>query len=36
MTLPILVIEDDGLIRMDLTDTLSDVGFNVLERWPSS
>lgn len=36
MTLPILVVEDDGLIRMDLTDTLSDAGFNVLERWPSS
>lgn len=31
MTLPILVVEDDGLIRMDLTDALSDAGFNVLE-----
>lgn len=31
MTLPILVVEDDGLIRMDLVDTLSDAGFNVLE-----
>lgn len=31
MTLPILVVEDDGLIRMNLTDTLSDAGFNVLE-----
>lgn len=31
MALPILVVEDDGLIRMDLVDTLSDCGFNVLE-----
>lgn len=31
MTLPILVVEDDGLIRMDLVDTLSDAGFRVLE-----
>lgn len=31
MNLPILVVEDDGLIRMDLVDTLSDAGFQVLE-----
>lgn len=31
MNLPILVVEDDGLIRMDLVDTLSDVGFDVLD-----
>jgi len=29
--LPILIAEDDGLIRMDLADTLSDTGFAVLE-----
>lgn len=27
----ILVVEDDGLIRMDLADTLTDRGFSVLE-----
>jgi two-component system, response regulator PdtaR len=31
MPLPILVVEDDGLIRMDLVDTLIDAGFAVLE-----
>lgn len=31
MTLPILIVEDDGLIRMDLAYTLSDAGFVVLE-----
>ncbi len=31
MPLPILVVEDDGLIRMDLVDTLSDAGYCVLE-----
>ncbi|MGF9567575.1 response regulator [Neorhizobium sp. JUb45] len=29
--LPILVVEDDGLIRMDLADVLGDSGFTVLE-----
>ena len=28
---PILVVEDDGLIRMDLADMLSDNGFAILE-----
>ena len=28
---PILVVEDDGLIRMDLTDILSDAGYDVME-----
>ncbi len=28
---PILVVEDDGLIRMDLADVLSDSGFDVVE-----
>lgn len=28
---PILVVEDDGLIRMDLADVLTDNGFDVLE-----
>ncbi|TNM62064.1 response regulator [Aliirhizobium smilacinae] len=28
---PILLVEDDGLIRMDLADVLSDCGFDVLE-----
>ncbi|WP_430242582.1 response regulator [Neorhizobium sp. DAR64861/K0K2] len=28
---PILVVEDDGLIRMDLADVLSDSGFGVVE-----
>ena len=31
MKRPILVVEDDGLIRMDLVDTLADAGFDVLE-----
>lgn len=31
MPLPILVVEDDGLIRMDVVDTLSDAGYAVLE-----
>jgi DNA-binding NtrC family response regulator len=28
---PILVVEDDGLIRMDLADVLSESGFDVVE-----
>lgn len=28
---PLLVVEDDGLIRMDLVDTLQDAGYPVLE-----
>ena len=28
---PILVVEDDGLIRMDLADVLRDSGFDVVE-----
>jgi len=28
---PLLVVEDDGLIRMDLADTLQDAGYAVLE-----
>ncbi len=31
MTSPVWVVEDDGLIRMDLADTLADAGFAVLE-----
>lgn len=31
MAHPILVVEDDGLIRMELADVLSDSGFDVLE-----
>ncbi|MDP9840504.1 CheY-like chemotaxis protein [Neorhizobium huautlense] len=31
MNATILVVEDDGLIRMDLADTLTDQGFKVLE-----
>jgi len=30
-TRPVLVVEDDGLIRMDLIDVLVDAGFEVLE-----
>ncbi|SFB56202.1 Response regulator receiver domain-containing protein [Rhizobium sp. NFR07] len=28
---PLLIVEDDGLIRMDLADTLQDAGYAVLE-----
>jgi len=28
---PLLVVEDDGLIRMDLADTLQDAGYRVME-----
>jgi len=28
---PVLVVEDDGLIRMDLVDVLSDAGYDVIE-----
>lgn len=28
---PILLVEDDGLIRMDLADTLTDAGYDVIE-----
>jgi CheY-like chemotaxis protein len=28
---PLLVVEDDGLIRLDLVDTLMDAGYQVLE-----
>lgn len=28
---PVLVVEDDGLIRMDLADMLSDMGLTVIE-----
>lgn len=28
---PILIVEDDGLIRMDLADTLNENGFEVIE-----
>ncbi|MGJ7038879.1 MULTISPECIES: response regulator [Shinella] len=31
MSVPVLVVEDDGLIRMDLADTLADRGYDVLE-----
>lgn len=31
MSTTILVVEDDGLIRMDLADTLADQGFAILE-----
>ncbi|MFK0335318.1 response regulator [Rhizobium sp. NPDC090275] len=31
MTRSLLVVEDDGLIRMDLADTLTDLGFEVAE-----
>ena len=31
MSPPILVVEDDALIRMDLADTLMDAGYGVLE-----
>jgi len=31
MPTTVLVVEDDGLIRMDLADTLSDAGYDVLE-----
>ncbi|MEB2846602.1 response regulator [Endobacterium cereale] len=29
--LPVLLVEDDGLIRMDLADVLADSGFAVIE-----
>lgn len=31
MARPVLVVEDDALIRMDLVDTLADAGFHDLE-----
>ncbi len=31
VTRPVLVVEDDGLIRMDLMDVLVDAGFEVSE-----
>ena len=31
MARSLLVVEDDGLIRMDLADTLTDLGFEVTE-----
>lgn len=31
MPVTVLVVEDDGLIRLDLADTLSDAGYDVLE-----
>lgn len=31
MPATVLVVEDDGLIRLDLSDTLSDAGYDVVE-----
>lgn len=31
MSTPLLVVEDDGLIRMDIVDMLVDAGYQVLE-----